>query len=266
MKYSSMKTIKFLMMLALVLTSLSSKAEKLTAEQVWVEGMSWTEVKKILSWDDPRVTVFSLVDSKTVDGRVYSNVAVNGEKSDMWVYVDSNRVYSCPDPEEGHVDGNGLYMFDFNNWEKDMRTKWYGTYEEELGDYYCEEVEFSNRTLLPEAYPGAPEVWAYYSSDKQLETGEIWIEGIGHVGFCGLLAYPNQTIIASTTYHFVSEVRLPNGQVIYCSPRPEAGVSQLEFDTAKGTLLYDLFGRQVVNPQSGCVYIQNGKKVIFPNR
>lgn len=261
-----MKTIRILMLSAVLLTSLGMSAEKLTAEQVWAEGMSWTELQKVLSWDEPKVIEYSLVDSKTVDGRVYSNLAIDGEKTEVWIYVDSNRVYECSDPEQGVEDKAGLYMFDFTNWEEQMSTKWYGTYEEEIGDYYCRDIEFLYRTKLPEAYAGAPEVWAYYSEEGDLEDGNIWIEGIGYVGFCGLLAYPNQSIISSTTYHFVSEVRLPDGKVIYQSQRAEAGVAEIQNQGEKNTTVYDLYGRQTVNFQPGCIYVSGGKKIVYPTR
>lgn len=283
MKYSSMKTIKFLMMLALVLTSLSSKADQLRAEDIWQEGTTLTSVSWFATGNPIRVSHLYMGLPEEINGKTYLTQGVSYSSDGNYATdnklkfrAENNRVYFYCEDLLDVVDGGEVCIYDFNNLDTDMSMVGQKLFCEIKGDdeesftvtyslWEEQNYEFDSKELCPSYFPNSPELWIYSKSNSknQLVSGLGWLNGLFSM-FYG-------TITCNYLGTSLGEVRNPQGELIYRDPRmdeweKEAGVKDIDAPIEESPLLYDLFGRQVVNPQSGCVYIQNGKKVIFPNR
>ncbi len=274
------------------LTIFSAFADRLTAEKVWIEGMSWIyEVQR--QGETGIVTsseAFIIGTEVEVDGKTYNKILWRkneqcGETT-LCVRAEGNRVLL------NFLDrGNDIYaypyevcMYDFNDMSKAMTTSLCAWLNVAPNEEKSEELKFDiegyecvfgtlypvsfNRKINMPSYDNTYEIWGYANYPKY---SELWIEGIGRVTNGDLIASYAEPIIGWEISRIVREVSLPNGQILYAYDEDliksenweEAKLSTLPNSDNGDPFYFDLLGRKTCTPQPNRFYIKNGQKIIF---
>lgn len=102
-----------------------------------------------------------------------------------------------------------------------------------------------------------------------IEDEAFFVEGIGASSNSYFDPGPG-TITETGRVRYLLSVIDENGNVIFTQEDfrapsySQSGVDRIEDDTKNDDRTYDLFGRLVVNPIQGTIYIRNGKKFVQP--
>ena len=107
------------------------------------------------------------------------------------------------------------------------------------------------------------------NSCELIEDEAFFVEGIGASSDSYFDPGPG-TITETGRVRYLLSVLDENGNVIFTQEDfrapsySQSGVDIIEDDTKNDDRIYDLFGRLVVNPIQGTIYIRNGKKFVQP--
>ena len=143
-------------------------------------------------------------------------------------------------------------------------------HEDGINRFLCMDVETTERKIIPEAE------WRLILSVKPSgdspvhETGNArYMEGVGNIDSGDMLTLQfeesSDENIRSGFSRCFNRLTDSSGNVIYAGKNIEvpsfAGLSETDFESDQ-CKLFDLFGREIADPQPGTVYIRNGKKFV----
>lgn len=212
--------------------------------------------------------------TKTFDNKVYAIFRDDAGKELAYMRQDNDQVYiyvesdKYPEIYEYQEDGTPkeLYgeflLYDFSA-GKDQNYKSLGfSYS---GDDVGYPLDYLITSVSKEVNCGIEyNCWQIEYEEpltRGLSTSTI-IEGIGCVS--GYLPFPQLVADATGSFWFKSvyTVEDTDGNVIYMSDAAIKDGVETVATEVKNQEMYDLFGRKVLNPVKGGIYVQDGKKVI----